>query len=76
MTSFFTTSDKNKIRWIKLNLKDKFDIKDLEILKIFWENSYNEVTIFLSPWENAQDSLIQMKKLGAKLINTPMEINK
>jgi Reverse transcriptase (RNA-dependent DNA polymerase) len=67
-----------EIKRVKSRLKEKFDIKDLGVLKYFLgiEAAYSPKGIFLSQRKYTLDLLKETGKLGCKPASTPIENKK
>jgi Reverse transcriptase (RNA-dependent DNA polymerase) len=72
-----TGNNNEKITRVKQYLKKEFDIKDLGQLSFFFgiEIAHSNKGLFLSQRKYVLDLLKETGKLGAKPVNTPMEIN-
>jgi Reverse transcriptase (RNA-dependent DNA polymerase) len=70
-----TGSDEQKIRLIKHQLRDKFDIKDLSYLKYFLEIevAFSKKGLFLSQRKYILDLLKETRKIGCKPVSTPID---
>jgi Reverse transcriptase (RNA-dependent DNA polymerase) len=70
-----TGNNLEKIKKVKTQLKEKFDIKDLGILKYFLgiKISHSTKGFFISQTKYNLDLLKETGKLGSKPINTPID---
>jgi RecJ-like exonuclease len=70
-----TENNLEEINRVKMQLKEKFDIKDLRLLKYFLgiENAHSTKGIFISQRKYTLDLLRETRKIWYKSMSTPID---